>query len=111
MPWGRRIHRDNKRIHVGDQVQVIAGAHRGESGKVLRIFADTDRLLVEGVNIVKRHQKGQERGRGEIIEREGSIHLSNVALLDADGNIVRTGSKVNDAGKKTRVNRKTGKPV
>jgi large subunit ribosomal protein L24 len=72
-----------QKFHVkrGDQVVVIAGSHKGKSGKVLEILAGTGRARVEGVAMVKRHlKKSQEHPQGTIAEREGSIHLSNLML-------------------------------
>jgi large subunit ribosomal protein L24 len=71
------------KFHVkrGDAVVVIAGSHKGREGKVLEILAATGRARVEGVAMIKRHQKkSQERPQGGIVEREGSIHLSNLML-------------------------------
>jgi large subunit ribosomal protein L24 len=72
-----------QKFHVkrGDQVVVIAGSHKGKSGKVLEILAGTERARVEGVAMMKRHlKKSQEHPQGTIAEREGSIHLSNLML-------------------------------
>ncbi len=72
-----------QKFHVkrGDQVVVIAGSHKGKSGKVLEILAGTGRARVEGVAMMKRHlKKSQEHPQGTIAEREGSIHLSNLML-------------------------------
>jgi large subunit ribosomal protein L24 len=72
-----------QKFHVkrGDQVVVIAGAHRGKSGKILEILAAKQRARVEGVGMIKRHlKKSQEHPQGTIAEREGSIHLSNLML-------------------------------
>jgi large subunit ribosomal protein L24 len=72
-----------KKFHVkrGDQVVVIAGSHKGKSGKVLEILAATGRARVEGVAMMKRHlKKSQEHPQGTIAEREGSIHISNLML-------------------------------
>jgi large subunit ribosomal protein L24 len=72
-----------RRFHVkrGDEVVVIAGTERGKRGKVLRILASKQRVIVEGVKMIKRHmRKSQQHPQGAIVEREGSIHLSNVML-------------------------------
>lgn len=80
-----------QKFHVkrGDQVVVIAGAHKGKSGKVLEILAGSQRARVEGVAMIKRHlKKSQEHPQGTIAEREGSVHLSNLMLqanFDASG--------------------------
>ena len=72
-----------QKFHVkrGDQVVVIAGSHRGKEGKVLEVLGEAQRARVEGVAIVKRHlKKSQEHPQGAIVEREGSIHISNLML-------------------------------
>jgi large subunit ribosomal protein L24 len=72
-----------RRFHVkrGDEVVVIAGTERGKRGKVLRILTAKQRVIVEGVKMIKRHmRKSQQHPQGAIVEREGSIHLSNVML-------------------------------
>jgi large subunit ribosomal protein L24 len=72
-----------QKFHVkrGDQVVVIAGSHRGKEGKVLEVLAASERVRVEGLAIIKRHtKKSQEHPQGAIVEREGSIHLSNLML-------------------------------
>jgi large subunit ribosomal protein L24 len=72
-----------QKFHVkrGDQVVVIAGSHRGKEGKVLEVLAGAQRVRVEGLALVKRHlKKSQEHPQGSIVEREGSIHISNLML-------------------------------
>ena len=74
-----------KKTHVkkGDQVQVISGNHKGDAGRVLRVIAKKDQVLVEGVRMIKKHApKSQDRPQGGIIEREGPIHISNVKLVE-----------------------------
>lgn len=75
-----------KKFHVkkGDQVEVISGAHKGATGIVLQVNVKKEHVLVEGVHIIKKHQKkSQEFPEGRIIEREGPLHISNVKLLEA----------------------------
>jgi large subunit ribosomal protein L24 len=72
-----------QKFHVkrGDEVVVIAGSHKGKSGKILEVLASKQRARVEGVAMIKRHQKkSQENPNGAIVEREGSVHLSNLML-------------------------------
>ena len=72
-----------RRFHVkkGDQVVVIAGTERGKRGRILMVLRDKERVIVEGVKMIKRHtRKNQQHPQGAIVEREGSIHLSKVAL-------------------------------
>ena len=74
------------KLHVrkGDQVEVIAGNHRGSTGKVLAVMARQQRVLIEGVRMIKRHlKKSQDNPQGQIAEREGPIHISNVKVVDA----------------------------
>ncbi len=73
------------KLHVrkGDQVEVIAGNHRGSTGKVLEVLARKQRVLIEGVRLIKRHlKKSQDNPQGKIAEREGPIHISNVKVLE-----------------------------
>ena len=97
-------------VRQGDLVVVIAGKEKGKTGKVLRILNKKDRVVVEGLQKVKRHTKpSQKSPQGGIVEREGSIHISNIALWDAtERRVIKAGSKVNDAGKKVRIDKKTG---
>ena len=73
------------KLHVrkGDQVEVISGNHRGSTGKVLEVLARKQRVLVEGVRLIKRHlKKSQDNPQGKIAEREGPIHISNVKVVE-----------------------------
>lgn len=75
------------KFHVkrGDQVEVTTGNHRGATGKVLQVLPDKERVLVEGVRMIKKHlRKSQDNPQGSIAEREGPIHISNVRLMKAD---------------------------
>ena len=71
-------------LHVkkNDQVVVITGDHRGKTGRVLRVFPDKNRVVIEGVNLVKRHTKPRGNKQGGIVEKEASIHASNVKKVD-----------------------------
>jgi large subunit ribosomal protein L24 len=103
------------RIKTGDEVIVTGGKDRGKKGKVLRVEPTRDRLYVEGLNIVKRHQRpqqvaGAQRAEqvGGVIEKEGPIHLSNVMLLDPkDGKPTRVGIEIQD-GTRYRIARRSG---
>ena len=103
------------RIKKGDTVQVIAGKDKGQQGKVIQAYPDTDRVLVEGVNRVKRHTKSDPNDTrvktGGIITQEASIHVSNVVLLDSDGKPTKVGIRRNDEGKNVRVAKRTGKDI
>ena len=100
-------------VRRGDTVGVIAGRERGKRGKVLRVVTDKNRVVVEKVNMIKKHQRPTQKVRqGGIIEREGPIHLSNVMLLDpTSGKPTRIGMRVLSDGKKARVARKSGETI
>jgi large subunit ribosomal protein L24 len=75
-----------KRFHVkkNDEVQVISGSHRGQTGKVLQVIAKKERVIIEGVNLVKKATRAtQNNPKGGFVEKEGSLHISNVKLLKA----------------------------
>ena len=96
------------KIRKNDTVTVIAGNSRGKSGKVLKVYTDTHRVIIEGVNIIKRHTRpSQKNPQGGIVQREAPIHVSNVMLLDPKQNEpTRVGMKVvkdETTGKKRRM--------
>lgn len=100
------------RIKSGDTVVVISGKDKGKKGKVMQIFPKTDKVLVEGVNVVTKHQKPSKlHPQGGLIKQEAAIHSSNVMPYDAKaGKGVRIGfGEVN--GKKVRVSKKTGEQI
>ena len=99
----------DKEYHVrkNDMVMVTTGKNKGKTGKVLRINYKTDRIIVEKVNMIKRHVKASQKTKGGIMERENPIHISNVMLYcDKCSKAVRVGTKVLDDGKKVRYCRK-----
>jgi large subunit ribosomal protein L24 len=101
-------------IRKNDQVIVRTGKDRGKRGRVLRVIVDKNRLIVEGVNMIKRHTRPnpQKNIKGGIIEREASIHASNVMLVDPDTNEAsRVGSKTMPDGRRVRISRKSGTVV
>lgn len=102
------------KLHVkkGDRVQVITGKDKGKQGVILAAYPSRERVVVEGVNIVKKHSKpSQAAPQGGIIEQEAPIHVSNVMLLDPKTNEpTRVGHKIVD-GKKVRVSKKTGEII
>ena len=103
------------RIRTDDQVMVISGKDRGKTGRVLRVEPKKDRLYVEGLNIIKRHQRPVQTAGGQtpggVIEREGPIHVSNVMLVDPkDNKPTRVGVEIED-GKRLRVARRSGQRV
>jgi large subunit ribosomal protein L24 len=97
------------KIKRNDQVIVIAGKDKGKKGRVLRVLVDKDRVLVEGVGIMKKHLKPnpQRNIAGGIAEQEAPIHLSNVSLLDSEGHATRAGFRF-DGDKKIRIARSNG---
>ena len=97
-------------VRKGDTVMVVAGKERGKKGKVLRVIPEKGRVVVERLNMIKKHQKPTQKVRqGGIIEREGSIHLSNVMLVDPGSDKpTRVGMKELSDGKKVRVARRSG---
>lgn len=102
-----------ERIRKGDQVQVVAGKDKGRRGTVLRVLPRDGRVVVEGVNKQKRHQKASRTVmQAGIITREGPVHLSNVMLYCSHcQKAVRTGTRVTDGGVHERICRSCGNPV
>ncbi|SFO02719.1 large subunit ribosomal protein L24 [Formivibrio citricus] len=102
------------KIRKGDEVIVITGKDKGKRGTVLRVIPAEDRVVVDGVNVVKKHAKPNPmRGiQGGIVEKTLSIHVSNVAIFNkASGKADRVGFKVQEDGKKVRVFKSTGEVV
>jgi len=99
-----------RKIKKNDNVQIIAGKDKGKSGKVLHVDAAKDRVIVEGCNMVQKHQKpSQANPQGGLLKKEAALDASNVMLV-VDGQATRVGFKVED-GKKVRVAKKTGKVI
>ena len=99
------------KIRQGDVVQVISGSYNGKEGRVLKVINSKNRLVVEGINMLKKHMRpNQESPQGSIMEKEGSIHISNVKLINS-GKATRVGYKILDDGKKVRISKKTGKVI
>ena len=94
-------------LRKGDSVKVISGKERGKEGKVLGFTHDGARVLVEGLNIVKRHSRPtQASPQGGIVEKEAGIHASNVMLLSESGRTTRVGYRTNEEGQKVRYSRR-----
>jgi large subunit ribosomal protein L24 len=110
---GTRRDRVKHRIAKGDRVRVIRGNHREEQGTVLRVMRDRDRVVIEGVNMRKRHQRPTAANpEGGIITFEAPIHISNVMLIDpASGEASRIRMRLEDGGVKERIAVKTGNPI
>ncbi len=101
------------KIRKGDRVQVLSGRDRGQRGEVLAVLPKENRALVQGVNMVKRHQKPRGLNQpGGIQEKEATIHLSNLALIDpASDKPTRVGFRTLDDGKKVRVAKRSGEVI
>ncbi|GAA4390397.1 50S ribosomal protein L24 [Tsukamurella soli] len=104
------------KVHKGDTVLVISGPDKGAKGKVVEAFPKNEKVLVEGVNRIKKHTNAPagERGaeQGGIVVQEAPIHVSNVMVLDSDGNPTRVGYRVDEeSGKRVRISRKNGKDI
>jgi len=100
------------KIKKNDNIIVIAGKDKGKKGKVLKAFPSLEKVVVEGVNVFKRHQKARKEGqKGERIDVAMPVHVSNVALIDSkDNKATRIGYKV-EGGKKIRISKKSGQKV
>ncbi len=100
------------RIRKGDEVIVRSGKDKGAKGNVLKVLRGKDRVLVQGVNMVKRHTRPSAAGPGGIIEKEASIHVSNVACLDPkSGQATRVGYRTLDGGRKVRFAKRSGEII
>ncbi|MBB4958238.1 large subunit ribosomal protein L24 [Micromonospora polyrhachis] len=103
------------KVKKGDTVVVIAGKDKGAKGKVIAAYPRQDKILVEGVNRVKKHTRitTTQRGAktGGIVTQEAPIHVSNVQVLDSDGNPTRVGYRIDESGQKVRIARSTGKDL
>ena len=99
-------------IRKGDKVIVTTGRDKGKKGEVLKVFPKEDRALVAGVNVVKRHQRQTQTQQGGIVNKESSIHLSNLAHVDPkSGNATRVGMKTLNDGRKVRFAKKSGEVI
>lgn len=98
------------RIKKGDKVQLIAGKDKGKQGTVLKTLPKQDKVVVEGLNIAKKHVKPSQTGNGGIEEFPAPIHVSNVKLVDAAGNPTRVGYRFED-GKKVRYSKKSNETI
>jgi len=103
------------KVKKGDTVLVIAGKDKGARGKVIQAYPEANRILVEGVNRIKKHTKVSTTQRGAktggIVTQEAPIHISNVQVVDGDNKPTRVGKRVNEEGRNVRVARRTGKDL
>ena len=101
-----------KKIRKGDTVTVLTGRDKGKKGSVLKVLTSRDRVIVQGVNMVKRHFRGGQGQPPGIVDKEASIHVSNVALLDPkDDKPTRVTFKVLEGGRKVRVAKRSGEVI
>lgn len=99
-------------VKTGDKVRVIAGENKGQEGRVLVVQRGKYRALVEGVNLVSLHQKpSASNPDGGIVKKEAPIHLSNLLVIDGEGNATRVGRKADKDGKLVRYSKKTGEEI
>lgn len=100
------------KIKKGDTVQILTGKDKGKTGEVLQVMPKENRAVVAGLNRVKRHTRASATSQGGIVEKELSIHLSNIALVDPkDGKPTRVGFKVEKDGSKIRIAKRSGDAV
>ncbi|MDE5587466.1 MAG: 50S ribosomal protein L24 [Bacilli bacterium] len=101
------------KLKVGDKVRVIAGSSKGKEGKITKTLRKEDRVIVEGVNIVKKHKKGNGQETGGILEVEAPIHVSNVMLIDPKTKKpTRIGYKLDEkSNKKERISKKSNEKI
>ncbi len=103
------------KVRKGDTVLVTAGKDKGARGKVIQAMPKQDKVIVEGVNRIKKHTRIRTTQRGSktggIVTQEAPIHVSNVMVIDSDGNPARIGYRVDENGQKVRISRRTGKDL
>lgn len=104
-----------KKLHIkkGDTVVILSGESKGQKGKVLDVFAEKQRAIVEGVNMVSKHSKpNADNPQGGIVKQEAPIHLSNLMLVDpSSGQASKIGRRLNDKGKLVRYSKKSGEEI
>jgi large subunit ribosomal protein L24 len=100
------------KIKKGDQVIVTTGKDKGKKGEVLKVLTEKNRVIVSGVNVVKKHERASQTSAGGIVEKELSINISNVAVVDPkEGVATRVGFKILENGEKVRVSKKSGEVI
>jgi large subunit ribosomal protein L24 len=103
------------KVRKGDTVLVVAGKDKGAKGKVIQAMPRQDKVIVEGVNRIKKHTRIRTSQRGSktggIVTQEAPIDVSNVMVVDSDGNPTRVGYRIDDNGQKVRISRRTGKDL
>jgi len=102
----------NFKIKKGDKVIVTTGRDKGKQGEVLQVLREADRVLVQGVNMVKRHTAPSQMSPGGIVEKEAPLHISNVAHIDPKSKkATRVGYKIDKDGSKTRIAKRSGEAI
>lgn len=99
------------KIKTGDTVRIIAGDHKGQEGKVQKILREKNKAIVEGVNMVSKHEKpSASNPQGGIVKKEAALHISNLSLIDKKGDTTRVGYRTED-GKKVRFSKKSNEVI
>ena len=100
------------KIKKGDRVVVLTGRDKGKRGEVLQVIPVENRAVVQGINVVRRHQKQSPQQEGGIVSKEAPIHISNIAVEDpSDGSPSRVGYKITDDGRKVRFAKRSGEAI
>ena len=100
------------KLKKGDEVIVLTGKDKGKRGKIVRVISDIRKVVVADINKYKKHQKPGNNEPGGIVEKDMPIHVSNVAFFDSESNKgTRIGYSISEKGKKTRINKKSGKEI
>jgi len=103
------------KLHIkkGDNVMVISGNHKGQSGRVLMVNTEKERAIVEGVNMISKHTRpNADNPKGGIVKQEAAVHVSNLKLIDKSGKPTRIGRKIDEkSGKSVRYSKKTGEVI
>src|SRR6476619_2213941 len=103
------------KVKKGDTDLVSAGKDKGAKGKVIQAYPENDRVLVEGVNRIKKHTRISQNQRGAqsggIVTQEAAIHVSNVMVVDSDGKPTRVGKQATEDGKRVRISKRSGKEI
>ena len=100
------------KIKKGDRVRILQGKDRGKEGEVSRVIPETGKVIVDGLNVVKKHQRATRATmQGGIIDKEMPIPASNVAVIAADGKPTKVGFRFDDKGNKVRIARRTGEDI
>ena len=100
------------KVRKGDRVAILSGKDKGKTGEILKMIPDVRRAIVQGVNMVKRHTAPSQAGAGGVVEKEASIHVSNISLIDPkDDRPTRVGFKSLEDGRKVRYAKKSGEVI